>query len=86
MRDFMLTTTDNKYNYFTQFDDWFGYDQMMGYNTLELLATYARTSSELSDYENEQSINAAIIEIVKLNPLGIHTICEEPEGTSPIDY
>ena len=31
--DWMLTTSDNPYNPFTQFDEWQMFDSLQGYNT-----------------------------------------------------
>lgn len=69
---YMLTTIDNPYSPFTQPDAWYGYDRNMGYHTLEYLARVAKTSSALSDAQNDMIIDDAINEIVALNVLGIY--------------
>lgn len=76
---YMLTTTDNPFNPFTQFDDWFLYDESKGYHTCSYLARIARTSSELSDLENENEIARAINEIVSFNILGIYKKVQESD-------
>lgn len=63
-----LTTVDNPYNPFTQFEDWFAYDTQMGYNTCSYLARLARTSSSLSTEDYWKSIEDAIDRIVDLEP------------------
>lgn len=68
----MLTTTDNPFNPFTQFNDWLAYDESKGYYTCEYLARITKTSYELSEEEEESQIEYAIDEIVKLNVLGIY--------------
>lgn len=68
----MLTTTDNPYNPFTQYDSWAAYDRQMGYYTPEYLARIAKTSSILSDAQNDAIVEDAINEIVALNILGIY--------------
>lgn len=68
----MVTTTDNPYNYFTQFDEWLAFDTRKGYDTLGFLARIARTSDDLPDEVNEDAIEAAVEEIVKYNVLGIY--------------
>ena len=40
MNDTFLTTTDNPYNPFTQFDQWYTYDYDKGYMTCALVAKY----------------------------------------------
>lgn len=72
MDDVMLTTIDNPYDPFTQWDDWFNYDTVCGYNTCDYLARIARTSDALSDNDNDEAIDEAINEIVSENVLGIY--------------
>ena len=60
-----LTTRDNPYDPFEQFDSWFAFDISHGYNSCGLLARIARTSDQLTDRENEQEIEEAIDWIVK---------------------
>jgi hypothetical protein len=64
--EFMLTTLDNPYNPFTQYDDWYSYDTTKGYNTCAYLARVAK-SSELDE---DQAIDQAMNEIVDHNILG----------------
>lgn len=72
MSEFMLTTIDNPFDPFTEYDDWYRYDIDMGYHTCAYLARIANTSHELSDADEEVEINNAIDEIVRLNVLGIY--------------
>ena len=72
MQQSMITTTDNPYNPFTQFDDWNAYDMQQGYHTCSYLARIAMTSDELSEEEENTAIESAIDEIVALNVLGIY--------------
>lgn len=76
MADIMLTTTDNPWNPFTNFDEWNVFDQTAGYHTLSLLARVAITSDDESDYDQELEISRAINEIVSENISGVHTIVE----------
>ena len=62
-----LTTIDNPYNPFTQFDEWFLFDVEKGYNTCDYLGRIARTSDILTDQENDEEIERAIDEIVKFD-------------------
>lgn len=68
----MLTTIDNPFDPFTQFEDWYAFDVEKGYNTCAYLARIAKTSDELSPQDEELAIQLAIDEIVKLNILGIY--------------
>ena len=64
MPEYMLTTMDNHYDPFTEFNKWLNEDLSKGYNTIGVLAERAFTSSDLSDEENARILNEAIDEIV----------------------
>lgn len=72
MATYMLTTVDNPYSPFTQFDEWYSYDLSQGYDTCGYLARIAATSNDLSESNNSYAIDQAIDEIVRLNVLGIY--------------
>jgi hypothetical protein len=72
MNDVMLTTIDNPFDPFTQWDEWKRFDEDMQYYTCEYLARIAKTSDDLSDADNESAIEDAINEIVSLNILGVY--------------
>lgn len=74
----MLTTVDNPFNPFTQFDDWLRFDQQAGYFTLEYLARIVRSSDELSEADQNQAVEDAIEEIVQLNVLGVYRKVKAP--------
>lgn len=63
-----LTTVDNPYDPFEDFDKWFVYDITKGYNSCGYLARIATTSEQLTEEENLKEIERAIDEIVSLNP------------------
>lgn len=69
----MLTTTDNPFDPFTQFDEWNAFDQSHGYNSINLLARVVRTSNNLSDADQELAMEDAIDQIVELNINGMFT-------------
>jgi hypothetical protein len=71
MAESMLTTTDNPYDPFTQFDEWYAFDQAAGYFTSGLLARIVQSSDDLSEADQSLAIENAIDEIVRENVLGI---------------
>ena len=72
MRQTMITTKDNPFNYFTDFDNWYAFDEQKGYHSLSYLARIAKTSSDLTDKEYCEIIEAAVDEIVEMNIFGIY--------------
>lgn len=68
----MLTTIDNPFDPFTQFDAWHQFDTASGYHTAAFLARIVITSDELSEADQSLAIEQAIDEIVKENVLGIY--------------
>lgn len=72
-RGVMLTTIDNPFNPFEDFNQWFLYDIEKGYNSCAYLARIARTSDSLTEEENLEEIERAIDEIIRLDFLGIYT-------------
>jgi len=72
MAEHMLTTVDNPFNPFTQFDEWYQFDRAAGYNTPSFLARIVNTSDDLSEADQSLAIEEAIDEIVTENVLGIY--------------
>lgn len=68
----MLTTKDNPYDPYTDFDNWYAYDEQAGYHTCSYLARIASTSPALSEKEIEDDTEAAIDEIIRIDPFGIY--------------
>ena len=68
----MLTTIDNPYSPFDQYEEWYTWDKNKGYHTPEFLARIAIVSEELSDTDYNMAIEFAIDEIVKENVTGLY--------------
>jgi hypothetical protein len=68
----MLTTDDNPFDPFTEFDEWLTFDESKGYHSCAYLARIAKSSEELSPQDESNAIENAIDEIVKVNVLGIY--------------
>lgn len=63
----MLTTKDNPFDPFDQYDDWYAFDFQKGYHSPELLARFARTSPDLSPKDCEEEIESAIDRILAID-------------------
>lgn len=64
----MLTTIDNPYNPFDEFDRWLQFDTSKGYNTCALLARVSTSSNELSDSDESKEIENAMDDIIMYDP------------------
>lgn len=82
MRSIMLTTVDNPFNPFTQFDEWYAFDIQHFYNTLGLVARFAAFAEDLSDDELEAENQNAIARILAIDFENKYKIVEEPTTTS----
>lgn len=66
-KEVFITTFDNPFDYFKQFDEWYAYDHIKGYNTLEYLARIVRLAPDLSEEETNLEIENAIDSIIEWN-------------------
>ena len=67
-----LTTIDNPFDPFEQFNDWFEFDIEKGYYTCSRLARLTNLSDDLSEVETNNEIERAIDELIKLDFLDIY--------------
>ena len=63
----MLTTTDNPYDPFDDYDNWEIYDTRQGYHTSSYLARIVKSSDELSEIDQNRAVELAIDEIIEEN-------------------
>lgn len=68
----MLTTFDNPYNPFTNFNEWFMFDVEKGYYTCSYLARIVNLTDDMTQKEEDEEIERAIDEIIMYNPLNIY--------------
>lgn len=84
MMEHMLTTIDNPFSPFEQYEEWYTWDRQRGYNTPEFLARIVVISEELSDSDYLMAIEYGIDEIVKENVLGLYKkVSREIDSLSP---
>lgn len=71
MADHMLTTVDNPFDPYSDYEKWFAFDTSMRYNTCGLLARFTKSSDELSEADQDDAIEQAMDDIIANDPLGI---------------
>ena len=73
VEEFWLTTTDNPYDPFNEFESWLAFDEHSGYFTNGLLARLCLDSNNFSEAENDYLIKEAMQNICDLFP-GLYNI------------
>jgi len=76
-KELMLSTSDNPFDPFEQFKEWYAFDVSHGYNTLGYLAAVAETSDDQFDIDNRLEMNQAIYDAKRLNLTGNRIIVEK---------
>lgn len=67
-----LTTIDNPYDFFDDFDRWYAYDISMGYDTCGLIDRVAKTAIEESSYNTNKEIERVCDKLAKWNLNGLY--------------
>ena len=67
-----LTTFDNPFDPFEQFDQWFLFDVEKGYNSSSRLARIAKIYDEMTEKEVNEEIERAIDEIIYYDFMNIY--------------
>ena len=75
----MLSTIDNPFNPFENFDSWFLFDVEKGYNSCAYLARITKMSDEFTEDEEAEEIERAIDEIIKYDCMNLYIKVTEPD-------
>ena len=76
---FFITTEDNPYNFFENFDEWLSFDEEKGYNTLSYVARISELlESESPDLLESEALDMAIEEILAIHHGGFYVKVFEP--------
>lgn len=70
----MLSTIDNPYNPFTDYDEWKAFDTLEGHNTYETLAvlgSFGLLQSRLSEAEFDLHVIATMNRLIDTDPIGL---------------
>lgn len=81
-----VTTVDNPFDPFTQWNRWRDFDERNGYRTCERVALLARDSTELSDAETKDSVVNAIVTLCEMfSPYEVYVLAIEGQ-TKPFGF
>ena len=78
----MLTTVDNPFNPYIQWDAWLSYDAWLGHGTCAYLARVVITSDELSDADRDLDVDSAIDEIILNDESNLYVRAIDPNAAS----
>lgn len=67
-----LTTVDNPFDPFEQFNDWFEFDIEKGYYTCSRLARLTNLSDDMSEAESNKEIERAIDELINYDVFDVY--------------
>lgn len=79
-----ISTIDNPYDPFDDFDSWYRFDMDKGYNSCAYLDRIAKTSDQFTDEENMREIERAIDSIVALDASNTYTKNKKEEQSDDI--
>lgn len=74
-----ITTTDNPFDPFDEFDSWFGFDVEKGYYTSSKLARLTNLTEEMTEKEESDEIERAIDRLIEIDPLDIYKKVERED-------
>ena len=80
-KDYLLTTIDNPYNPWTNWDQWYDYDQRMDYCTCSYLARVMSVTDAMTDVELDREYEFAMDEIIKYDVIGHYSKIKKSDPT-----
>ena len=78
-----ITTFDNPYDPFKEFESWFMFDVEKGYNTCYYLARIADITDSMSEQEANAEVERAIDEIIKYDFMNMYKKVKKEKDTTP---
>lgn len=72
MTECMLTTIDNPFDPFEDFDSWYQFDKEKGYDSCERLMRLAHISNDMSEPEIEAETERAIDKLIEIDCLDVY--------------
>lgn len=78
VKDMWITTVDNPFDPFTQWERWFNFDEQHNYKTCERVARLAHCDpTTLTEKENDEFVNQALISLVDMYGDNVYRIVVE---------
>lgn len=80
-----ITTIDNPFDYFEQFENWYLFDMEKGYNTCSRLARLMSYDESMTQKEEDEQRELAIDRLVELDPFDIYRKITNPRKKEELD-
>lgn len=77
-RTFAISTFDNPFNPFEDFDNWFLYDCEKDYYSLTKVARLAKVDDSMTEKEYAKEVERAIERLIEIDPLDIYIKVYKP--------
>ena len=71
-REVTVTTIDNPFNPFDDFNSWFMFDTEKGYYTSSKLARLTKLEDNMTQKEENEEVERAVDELISIDPLDIY--------------
>lgn len=71
-RSVTITTVDNPYDPFDDFEHWFQFDTEKGYYTSSRVARLTKLRDDMSEVEEDLEVERAIDRLIEIDPLKIY--------------
>ena len=82
---YMLTTVDNPYNPFIDFERWFEFDELTGYRSCEKIDRLTHINDGMSEEEKDDAIEKAIDTIVLNDFTGLYRKVDEKRAKELVE-
>lgn len=88
MKACALTTIDNPWNPFTNFRDWYNYDESHDYGSCSIVDRLSHTTDDMTLVEEAKEIERAILSFVEADPTGLYIAVYDSEDLdlTPLEY
>lgn len=84
-KEHRLTTIDNPFNPFTEFDEWFSFDCDHGYNCCGKLARFIDDRPNMTEKEEKEANEEAIDKFLSIDFTGIYCKIDRDTKPAPIN-
>ena len=78
----MVTTNDNPYDPFEQYDSWLQFDKVKGYDSSERVARIAVITDDMTEHEVDVEWERAIDEVIKYDFMNVYTKVRREKATA----